>query len=285
MIRKGLGKGLGMGYKNIAPLDSHIHSLSAKGVRTVSLNMMGLATIKKLNQEAGDRAKGLDLQPYIVNDTTTVQDIRLMPNFGDYRPKGWELVETYFVDSSGFGQEGEPALTLRQFMGRIKKGRGYAIIEAGQFQVYIGEFEKKSSKDVKSRRTSTLNYKTMRRESPLKNVNRLEILQSITVPSTEYDKKIPKEKYMKRIDEVQKWLSKTFGGETTIKGVGGYVANSGNLIEENVSVVTSFADDKNFEEKQRKLVEQIKRWKDDWKQESIAYQVEDDLYLIGGNIK
>jgi len=31
-MRRGLGKGLGMGYKNIAPLDSHIHSLSAKGV-------------------------------------------------------------------------------------------------------------------------------------------------------------------------------------------------------------------------------------------------------------
>jgi len=33
-MRKGLGKGLGMGYKNIAPMDSHIHSLSAKGVKS-----------------------------------------------------------------------------------------------------------------------------------------------------------------------------------------------------------------------------------------------------------
>jgi len=32
--RKGLGKGLGTGYKNLAPMDSHIHSLSAKGVST-----------------------------------------------------------------------------------------------------------------------------------------------------------------------------------------------------------------------------------------------------------
>jgi len=32
--RRGLGKGLGTGYKNLAPMDSHIHSLSAKGVRT-----------------------------------------------------------------------------------------------------------------------------------------------------------------------------------------------------------------------------------------------------------
>ena len=32
--RVGLGKGLGMGYKNIVPIDSHIHSLSAKGIGT-----------------------------------------------------------------------------------------------------------------------------------------------------------------------------------------------------------------------------------------------------------
>ena len=34
-IRKGLGKGLGVGYKNLIPLDSHIHSLSAKGIKEV----------------------------------------------------------------------------------------------------------------------------------------------------------------------------------------------------------------------------------------------------------
>jgi len=36
-IRKGLGKNLGMGYKNLAPMDSHIHSLSAKGCKTKNL--------------------------------------------------------------------------------------------------------------------------------------------------------------------------------------------------------------------------------------------------------
>lgn len=32
--RKGLGKGLGVGYKNLAPLDPHIHSLSARGIKS-----------------------------------------------------------------------------------------------------------------------------------------------------------------------------------------------------------------------------------------------------------
>ena len=33
-VRRGLGRGMGMGYKNIVPIDGHIHSLSAKGVKT-----------------------------------------------------------------------------------------------------------------------------------------------------------------------------------------------------------------------------------------------------------
>ena len=36
----------------------------------------------------------------------------------------------------------EAALTFSQFVQKAVKGRGYAIIDAGQFQVYIGEFVK-----------------------------------------------------------------------------------------------------------------------------------------------
>ena len=54
----------------------------------------------------------------------------------------WELVEELFVDSSGFGQESEPALTIEQFYNQIKKGLGYGVIDAGQFQVHVGVFEK-----------------------------------------------------------------------------------------------------------------------------------------------
>lgn len=36
MKRRGLGKGLGKGYKNIVTRDSYIHGLSAKGVKTLS---------------------------------------------------------------------------------------------------------------------------------------------------------------------------------------------------------------------------------------------------------
>jgi hypothetical protein len=39
-MRKGLGKGLGQGYYNIAPMDSHIHSLSARGYKSIYLVKM-----------------------------------------------------------------------------------------------------------------------------------------------------------------------------------------------------------------------------------------------------
>ncbi len=64
------------------------------------------------------------------------------PNIGSYRPKGWKLVNSLFCDSSGMGSVGEPALTCKQLIDRLRVGYGYAIIETGEFQAYIGEFEK-----------------------------------------------------------------------------------------------------------------------------------------------
>lgn len=60
----------------------------------------------------------------------------------DKTPK--EFIETneYFVDSSGFGRDDEPALTPDQFLKKVKKGRYYAITGQGLFQVFIGEYEK-----------------------------------------------------------------------------------------------------------------------------------------------
>lgn len=54
----------------------------------------------------------------------------------------WKLIETLFVDSSGFGGVAEAALTIDQFHHRIKAGFGYGVVDAGQFQVHVGVFEK-----------------------------------------------------------------------------------------------------------------------------------------------
>jgi hypothetical protein len=42
--RQGLGKGLGSGYRNIAPMDAHIHGLSAKGIKTLQRELKQFKT-------------------------------------------------------------------------------------------------------------------------------------------------------------------------------------------------------------------------------------------------
>lgn len=105
--------------------------------------MFDLDTIKRMNEDRARESKGQ--QPYIIKSTGEIANMPPFPfpNFGNYRPKGWTLVETHFVDSSGFGAEDEPALTPEQFKKRLKVGYGYAIVEAGQFQAIVGEFKKR----------------------------------------------------------------------------------------------------------------------------------------------
>jgi hypothetical protein len=62
------------------------------------------------------------------------------PFIGNWRPRGYTLVDTLFCDSSGLGAEDEPALSVRQLLARLRPGYAYAVIEAGQFQVHLGEF-------------------------------------------------------------------------------------------------------------------------------------------------
>lgn len=103
--------------------------------------MYALETINAMNDEATRKAKHRGVRPLVADHDG--QRFGLVPTIGDYTPRGWKLIETLFVDSSGFGECGEPALTLDQFYAKVKAGYGYAAVEAGQFQVYVGVFWKK----------------------------------------------------------------------------------------------------------------------------------------------
>ena len=80
--------------------------------------------------------------------------------------RGYELVEDLFVDSSGFGADYEPALTVSAFEKRIQEllethGTLTAKITGqGQFQVYVGLF-RKTGKSISKRianNTLEVNY-------------------------------------------------------------------------------------------------------------------------------
>jgi hypothetical protein len=102
--------------------------------------MMSLEMIHQMNDEATNKAKKQLKRPYIARCDGDV-DVRKAPFIGDYIPDGWRRTgNRFFVDNSGFGAPDEPALTFGQFLDRVKAGYGYALVECGQFQIYIDEY-------------------------------------------------------------------------------------------------------------------------------------------------
>lgn len=106
--------------------------------------MMDLATIKAVNKEKTELAKQDNIQPFIIESQGQIDNFKNFPfmHIGDHVPEGWELVNTYFVDASGFGADDEAALSINQFLNKLRVGFGYAVTESGQFQVYVGEFKR-----------------------------------------------------------------------------------------------------------------------------------------------
>ena len=120
--------------------------------------MISPETILRTENEAADRAREEGLPPWVPWDEAEIHrvlrggDGNTVPFIGDHVPEGWELVDTHFVDTSGFGSPGEPALPIGSFIriakGGLKNARGWASISHGQFQVYIGEFKQDDLEDV-----------------------------------------------------------------------------------------------------------------------------------------
>jgi hypothetical protein len=111
--------------------------------------MMSPATIAELCRRQARTASRNKLLPLLVetedkqSGDRLARHLRGIPNIGSYRPTGWTLVATHFVDKTGLGRRDEPALTFVQFLGVVQVGYGYAIIEEGPFQAVIGEFERR----------------------------------------------------------------------------------------------------------------------------------------------
>lgn len=110
--------------------------------------MYGIETIKAMNSDAAERARSNGTEPALI---WHISQIGKMPPFPfphigdacDDIDKTHERITTLFCDASGFGEEGDPALTVTQTRDRLleliaKHGaiRG-AVEEAGQFQVRL----------------------------------------------------------------------------------------------------------------------------------------------------
>jgi len=110
--------------------------------------MWGLDMIRHINEEAATKARGEGAVPYRMDSPDELGEWPPFPfpHIGyacEEVDETHERLDTLFVDSSGFGGEEEPALTLRAFKARLvalhrEHGSLFlAIEEVGQFQVYV----------------------------------------------------------------------------------------------------------------------------------------------------
>ncbi len=134
--------------------------------------MRDLQSIIEVNRADAERAADEDQVPFVLTSEDldaarcgALDNINI-PTLGDYLPDGWRRVDlrdwyspncgegttfmhgvdfnlnAFFVDHSGVGGRGEPALTLVEFFDLARPGFGYASVETGPFQTYVGVFQR-----------------------------------------------------------------------------------------------------------------------------------------------
>lgn len=109
--------------------------------------MMSLETIEEEARLAGEEAEVEGKEPYFLANEESKQDFPPFPfpNLGSYCPEGWEEVDRLFVDKLG-SVEQTPEMflhgcaSIRQLIDWLDVGYGYAIVEEGEFQLYVGKF-------------------------------------------------------------------------------------------------------------------------------------------------
>lgn len=116
---------------------------------------------------------------------------------------------------------------------------------------------------------------------------RLEVEISVIVPSTKHlrlQQKVTNAEMMARVQEVQRFLSKLFGGHTSYTATGGYVMKKDNrLINENVIKVTSFGEKEVAIRNKDRLFNKLSHWAVEFGQETMGCEIEGDLILIPRN--
>lgn len=115
-------------------------------------------------------------------------------------------------------------------------------------------------------------------------IMRLPVRQAVIVPTTTAkSKRMSRKAYMRRVNDVERYLADKFGGYTAIKAQGGYVSSaSGEKIEEPVIKVESYTTPESYRENAGRLYTKMNRWGRKWGQETVGYEFEDDMELIRG---
>jgi hypothetical protein len=109
----------------------------------------------------------------------------------------------------------------------------------------------------------------------------LQIQLVVMVPSTTHaNRPIAQATMGGRITETKKFLSRLFGGYTSVKGEGGYYSKKKGLIRENVVEVTSFAAKEVYHRRKPTFISWVQAKARAWGQESMGVIIENDLFQI-----
>ncbi|MBI5300967.1 MAG: hypothetical protein HY868_02430 [Chloroflexi bacterium] len=102
----------------------------------------------------------------------------------------------------------------------------------------------------------------------------------VYVPSTLFDKRIPKRVFQKRIRKTADELVRLFGGcrETMVRGH--YMDRRGEIIEEDIAVLTGYGKGDHYLDKREQFLAWLLAKKKEWQQESIGFEFEGDLWYI-----
>jgi len=102
---------------------------------------------------------------------------------------------------------------------------------------------------------------------------------AVYIPSTLGNDIAPKAMIEKAIDNTLIALSERFGGATATSGIGAWVSDSGELIKESVTIVSSNHDSDNVDALQF-AIGIAKGIKAEFKQQAIAVKQNGSLYLV-----
>lgn len=100
------------------------------------------------------------------------------------------------------------------------------------------------------------------------------------IPSTQGDGTIPPEEFAARRDEAADLLSSLFGGCRETMASGRYRSKDGDMISEEVAVLTGFGDAEDYERKRKEFLAWLIDKRDEWGQEALGFEFEGDLWYL-----
>jgi hypothetical protein len=102
----------------------------------------------------------------------------------------------------------------------------------------------------------------------------------VYVPSTQGDDSIDAETFRARREETAELLVTLFGGCREGTAMGRYRSREGEIIAEEVAVMTGFGDAEDFGTKRKQFLEWLIDKRDEWGQETLGFEFEGDLWYI-----